>query len=459
MAKYEIFDISGSYQTQITQLADSYAMTITSRDVIKTQLNLTTGGVKIKGDLIHLSGNSQIDNAVIKNTMIDTLSVSKLTGTTAEFTTLRGSIITAGSIAADRLVTGTALVDRVFVDTAAINQLTSKSAFITNIKAIEIDASKITGDTGNFVSLALKAANSNILLDGSMFNLGNLAGDFVQMNSIPEVRSQDAQGTAVIMGKGRYHVYSNNIARFYIGSTLENRQYHGIHIAKGQTFGIYRYTDSYGGTPAQYHTVVQGESWRSITTKYWNAQTSVEPLMKLNGYTTSNYRVLQPGDTVIIKAAVPGNTSGIEQLWTMGTSSSGATRLYDYVEHVFDYRIEVKDRARFIAAALFENGFTNNSDIRLKYNVRDTEIEALENIDALTFKQYNMKRDGRKVDLGLIAQNSGVLRVPAQSEEDYEGIDGIMMDMLALKGVQELHAIVKEQQEQINQLRELLTNE
>ena len=105
---------------------------------------------------------------------------------------------------------------------------------------------------------------------------------------------------------------------------------------------------------------------------------------------------------------------------------------------------------------MFENSFTNNSDRRIKHDIKDTEVTALDHLDSLTFKEYKLNSTGQKVPLGLIAQDSGILRVKGEDEGDYEGIDGLLMPMLAMKGVQELHAIVKEQAEEISQLKEII---
>ena len=61
-----------------------------------------------------------------------------------------------------------------------------------------------------------------------------------------------------------------------------------------------------------------------------------------------------------------------------------------------------------------------------------------------------MNSDDRYVDLGLIAQEAGLLRV---DDDDLEGIDIQKGIMLALKGVQELNKVVKEQTAEIDRLK------
>ena len=303
------------------------------------------------------------------------------------------------------------------IGTAQIGQIDASDGKIVNL-----DVNYLTGNKAELISAGFKSLNSNLSINGGAIRIVNSDGDFATMNAIPEVRSQDSAGTAAILGKGRSQYYSNNQSRFYIGSSLNGDEYngsvvHGVHISIGQTWGIYRKSDSFGGTPAQYHIIKSGESWRSITNKYLGANASVDILMQLNGYNVNNYPVLQPGDTILIKKEVPGNSSGIERIWTMGTSSNGSTRTYSHVHHVF------------------EGGTTGVSDARLKHDIKPTDIKALDHIADLSFKQFKWNRNDELEPLGLIAQESGILRVP---DEEMEGIDIQRAMMLALKGIQEL---------------------
>lgn len=135
------------------------------------------------------------------------------------------------------------------------------------------------------------------------------------------------------------------------------------------------------------------------------------------------------------KAAVAGNSSGVERIWTMGNSSSGETRVYSHVYHVF------------------EGGTTGTSDRRLKHDIEPTRVEALRHIESLTFKEFKWNKDNRYEPLGLIAQDSGIIRVP---DDEMEGYDIQRAIMLGLKGVQELQEIVKQQTEEIKQLKGII---
>lgn len=78
---------------------------------------------------------------------------------------------------------------------------------------------------------------------------------------------------------------------------------------------------------------------------------------------------------------------------------------------------------------------------------------ALPEIEQFDFKEYKMDSDGRYVDLGLIAQEAGILRV---ADDELEGINIQKGIMLALKGIQELQEVVKNQAQEIAQLKGVL---
>ena len=444
VAKYEIIDVGSSQQSQITQLADSWSLTLKSGDDVKTSINATTNAIRLKADLIHLSGLSLIDNAVIKSAHIDTLNANKVTGNSADFNAIRTGILTANAVTSAHISADNALIDKLFANSALIDRLTSKTAFISQLKAIDLIADKAT-----LVSAGFQALNSNMQIDGSQIKITNAANDYATMNAIPEFRSQDSAGTAAIMGKGRTHYYSGGIPRFYEGTNLDDSTKHGVNIAKSQTWGIYRNSDSYGGEPAQYYTVRAGEQRVAVITRL--IQLGHLPdgdgnhfvylcnmVGALNGWpsiSVKEWPTLQAGDMVMWKAAILGNSSGIERIWTMGTATNGTTRVYSHVYHVF------------------EAGTSLSSDRRIKHDIEESQVKALDHINSLAFKRYRMNRDNSIIELGLIAQDSGILRV---QDDETEGIDLQGSIMLALKGTQELYAIVQAQAEEIKKLKELI---
>lgn len=153
-------------QTQVTQLADSYAIKVlnSSKDII-TRINMDYNGITLQGRLIHLDGQTLIDNAVIKDAHILNVDAGKIqTGY------LDANRIKAGSITAEKMVVDSAMINKLTVDDALVNKLTAKTAFITSVKAIDITGERINGGV-------ISALNGNMKIDlnGSKLSFYNNA--------------------------------------------------------------------------------------------------------------------------------------------------------------------------------------------------------------------------------------------------------------------------------------------
>jgi hypothetical protein len=107
------------------------------------------------------------------------------------------------------------------------------------------------------------------------------------------------------------------------------------------------------------------------------------------------------------------------------------------------------------------------SDTKLKENIKDTEVTALDKVERMHFIQFDWKdKDKAHVDLGVSANQIEEFMPDAvwniKQPEDYEydtikNIDTGKMTTYALKAIQELHEIVKKQQEEIDELKALLS--
>lgn len=88
-----------SLQTTVTQTANSWAVkNLTSNGSILSQINLTDGTVKIDGKIVRITGQTVIDNAVIKSSMIESLTADKLTAGTIDANTIRVINLNANSL-------------------------------------------------------------------------------------------------------------------------------------------------------------------------------------------------------------------------------------------------------------------------------------------------------------------------------------------------------------------------
>ena len=127
--------------TQVTQLAGSYAIqNLNSAGDLINGLNLGADGVnRISGKLTRITGETIIDNAVIKSAMVDKLKTANF-----EAGSVTSTVIGAEAVTADKIKVDQALFNKLIADEAYLRQLFAKNAFITSVQAVTLSASKIT---------------------------------------------------------------------------------------------------------------------------------------------------------------------------------------------------------------------------------------------------------------------------------------------------------------------------
>ncbi|HEM3468865.1 TPA: hypothetical protein U1B12_002052, partial [Streptococcus suis] len=138
----EVKDKISGTATQVNQLSNSWAVkNLTSNGQILNQINLLANGTnRIDGRLTHITGQTLIDNGVIKNAMIGNLDAGKInTGT------LNAARIATNSIDGSKLVFDQAFVNKMTANEALFKQLFAKNAFITSVQAVTMSASQIAG--------------------------------------------------------------------------------------------------------------------------------------------------------------------------------------------------------------------------------------------------------------------------------------------------------------------------
>ncbi|NQQ71698.1 hypothetical protein HO855_00255 [Streptococcus suis] len=137
-------EVSGTngLKTQVSTLAGSYAIkNLTSAGTVLNQINLLANGTnRIDGRLTHITGQTLIDNGVIKNAMIGSLDAGKLT---AGY--ISSNRFQADSITGDKLVMDSAFFNKFAADEAKLKQLFAKNAFITQVQAVNLSAKQIAG--------------------------------------------------------------------------------------------------------------------------------------------------------------------------------------------------------------------------------------------------------------------------------------------------------------------------
>lgn len=103
-------------QSQITQLANDINLRVKKNDVVN-QINISTEGILIDGKKVHITGQTTIDNAVIKDAMIQNVSATKLTTGTLDANKVKVINLDAASISTGTL-TGITINGATFNSTA-----------------------------------------------------------------------------------------------------------------------------------------------------------------------------------------------------------------------------------------------------------------------------------------------------------------------------------------------------
>lgn len=220
LVSLQIFkDLQTGLSSQQSLTANHYALKFlkATSDVL-TQLNLNTGGVKIQGKLIHLSGQTLIDDGVITSAKIASLDAGK---------------ITTGYLSANRIAAQAITGDKIKFDLAFFNQMTAnealfktifaKSAFITAVQSVTLSANRIVGGLltamNNAMSINLNQANmtfnssATIDFNSSGNALKRKVGD---VTGFLHFNNASAGGTYVGLGVTSHNegVKSQDTARF-----------------------------------------------------------------------------------------------------------------------------------------------------------------------------------------------------------------------------------------------------
>ena len=129
-------------RTQVTQLAGSYAIqNLNSAGDIINGINFAANGNnRIIGKATHITGDTLIDNAVIKSAMIDKLKTANF-----EAGSVTTTILGAEAVTAEKVKFDTAFIQKLVSQQAFIDELFAKQATINRIQSIDFTGNNIKG--------------------------------------------------------------------------------------------------------------------------------------------------------------------------------------------------------------------------------------------------------------------------------------------------------------------------
>ena len=138
-------DALEAVKTVQTQLAGSWVVqNINSAGDIISGINLGANGHnRFDGKLTHITGETLIDNAVIKSAMIDKLKTANF-----EAGSVTTTILDAEAVTADKVRFDDAFIRKMIANEAFINQLTSKRIFATKVESVISSSTVLEGYKG-----------------------------------------------------------------------------------------------------------------------------------------------------------------------------------------------------------------------------------------------------------------------------------------------------------------------
>ena len=193
-------------QTKMTQLAGSWSIqNINSAGDIISGINLGSNGQnRISGKATHITGETLIDNAVIKSAMIDKLKTANFE--TGSVTT---AILDAEAVTADKLRVDQAFFNKLVANEAYLNQLFSKQAFINRVQSVSIDASQIRA--GVLMGASIKSLDDSMYIDtqknefymndNTLFTFYDKSQDIYSFIGTGK-RAVNGSGSGVLIGTG-----------------------------------------------------------------------------------------------------------------------------------------------------------------------------------------------------------------------------------------------------------------
>lgn len=377
-------------KTVQSQLAGSWAVqNINSAGDLISGLNLGANGHnRLSGKLTHITGETLIDNAVIKSAMVDKLKTANF-----EAGSVTTVVLDAEAVTAEKLKVDQAFFNKLVANEAYLSQLFAKQAFINRVQSVAIDASQVrsgilSGD--RIYGGTIRGANiyGGTLTGHTKIQLGSY-GSFdtvdggLQINVPRTVNSKDGLGVQFIGSYGR---------------------------GENVPYGLFVYKDSDLTTDS---TVLQSDDF----------------LMTVEGY----IKAKGIGWLKIVKGNVGGKDTAKIGFWDSDVSLN-----FGGSENDIYYSYAGK------AYGLWSMINQHFSDRRLKENIVDCKHKALDYIHQFQFKEYDWKKQEDRPQkahtrIGLIAQEVQAVDPTLVYENgDTLNLDNLRLTNIALKAIQEL---------------------
>lgn len=391
---------------------------MTGREIV-SEINIASGGVRIKGNKIHLSGSTIIDRGVIRNDMI------------------------ANGISANKITTGTLNAN--------------------NVRVINLDVNSLTGNQTRFVQTAWNGINSWMTATSEgieMVGDGNWRRNILNANGIDLFNEYGADNKAGTIGYFKAH--NSRIPR-RVNSFISSRS------------GTQRNAVGMGAT--YYHDIILGYTGNQ------NEFSTYRPVIEIRGQTgellvhspikagvdgagmellTQSHRG-EYGLTIQYEQAFRSKLHLSERVFLEATE-----RMDFYVYRGQRNFVMASNNDSWRDLNMHGNKVTFESDRRHKRDITPTKEKSLEAIRRWQIVDFNWidqdlnKRQGRQT--GVIAQDTPEIAT-YDRQQDLWGIDGRKHAMMNTHAIQKLDQItqvigrkVKSNSDRLHELEHELSN-
>lgn len=379
-ARPAIEDTEEAVRSVQSQLAGSWAVqNINSAGDIISGINLgATGHNRITGKLTHITGETLIDNAVIKSAMIDKLKTANF-----EAGSVTTKILDAEAVTADKVRFDDAFIRKMIANEAFIDKLTSKQIFATKVESV---------------------VSSSTFLEAYQGRIGGFTlGQFDQ-------------------GGGRW---ISGVNQFSVG--MGNGAGYGVRTAFWANWG---------------------NNWNYAGPKAWNVNTDGKMYCRneVGFYDQVDFsnssRANFYGNTTFSRSPVFSNgiELGEKDVFGDGWNPKGGRNAVVWWNQV--------------GSGSVKYWMDQKSDRRLKENITDTAVKALNKINRLRMVAFDFIESKKHEEIGLIAQEVETI-VPRVVSRDPENPDGYLhIDYTALvpyliKAIQELNQKIEKMEKTI----------
>jgi phage minor structural protein len=363
-------DTEEAVRTVQRQLDGSWSVqNINSAGDIISGINLGANGHnRITGKLTHITGETLIDNAVIKSAMIDKLKTGNF-----EAGSVTTTILGAEAVTADKLKVDFALVRKLTANDAFIEQLTSKRIFSTKVESV---------------------VSSSTFLEAYQGRIGGFTlGQF------------DYGGGRWISGVNQFSVGMGNGAGY------------GVKTAFWANWGN---SWDYAG-PKAWYVNTDGKM-------YCRNEAGFYDQVDFSNSSSANFY----GNTTFSRSPVFSNgiELGSKDVFGDGWNPKGGRNAVVWWNQV--------------GSGSVKYWMEQKSDRRLKENITDTAVKALDKINRLKMVSFDFIESKKHEEIGLIAQEVETI-VPRVVSRDPENPDGYLhIDYTAfvpylIKAIQELN--------------------